>query len=157
MASMDLSARIYHRVRSRKMATTVLSGHRGPLVGAFFAMVHRLSHTPCSCVWKLILFMHTATHAPRGTVPRRKRTRPGEPTRWPGTAAYSPGHSKKSTPTPPPPLLRSVLPCPVLSSILYSSSSRRRKIMDMFMYVCAVRLWLWLFCAGGGEGERGRQ
>ena len=39
VASRDLTARVYHRVRSRKMATTVLSGHRGPLVGAFFALV----------------------------------------------------------------------------------------------------------------------
>lgn len=37
VASKDLTARIYHRVCSRKMATTVLTGHRDRLMGAFFS------------------------------------------------------------------------------------------------------------------------
>ena len=37
MGSKDLSARIYYRVHSKYMATTVLSGHRDQLVAAFFA------------------------------------------------------------------------------------------------------------------------
>eukprot|EP01036_Dinobryon_divergens_P026386 gene26386-35026_t len=44
--TVDLTARVYHRVCSRKMATTVLSGHRGPLVGAFYALEKEDANAP---------------------------------------------------------------------------------------------------------------
>ena len=96
VASRDLTARVYHRVCSRKMATTVLSGHRGPLVGAFFALVAFLVviHTQ--------LASHTYLYLYRLLRRRRMQMRPRESTPWPGTEGFSHGHSKPLTPQPQP-------------------------------------------------------